>query len=111
MRARVDRRSTKESGVCMAENLTISAQDARPDGQPGGGGASYAIEQFRREDRMSLTRRLFLRSGLAAAGGWLAAPGTQAAASPSPEDPYTSMSAGDADLTQRLAIVNADDLG
>jgi chitin disaccharide deacetylase len=60
---------------------------------------------------MSLTRRLFLRSGLAAAGGWLAAPGTQAVASPSPEDPYTAMSAGDADLTQRLAIINADDLG
>jgi hypothetical protein len=60
---------------------------------------------------MSLTRRLFLRSGLAAAGGWLAAPGTPAAATPSPEDPYTSMSAGDADVNQRLAIVNADDLG
>jgi chitin disaccharide deacetylase len=60
---------------------------------------------------MSLTRRLFLRSGLAAAGGWLAAPGTPAAASPSPEDPYTSMSADDADLHQRLAIINADDLG
>jgi hypothetical protein len=60
---------------------------------------------------MSLTRRLFLRSGLAAAGGWLAAPGTPATASPSPEDPYTSISAGDADVGQRLAIVNADDLG
>jgi predicted glycoside hydrolase/deacetylase ChbG (UPF0249 family) len=60
---------------------------------------------------MSLTRRLFLRSGLAAAGGWLAAPGPQAAASPSPEDPYTSIATGDGDINQRLAIVNADDLG
>ena len=60
---------------------------------------------------MSLTRRLFLRSGLAAAGGWLAAPTTPAAASPSPEDPYTSMSTNDGDGHQRLAIVNADDLG
>ena len=60
---------------------------------------------------MSLTRRLFLRSGLAAAGGWLAAPATPAAASPSPEDPYTSMSTHDGDGHQRLAIVNADDLG
>lgn len=60
---------------------------------------------------MSFTRRFFLRSGLAAAGGWLATPGTPATASPSPEDPYTSMSAGDPDLHQRLAIINADDLG
>ena len=60
---------------------------------------------------MSLTRRLFLRSGLAAAGGWLGAPGTPAAASPSPEDPYTSIATGDGDVNQRLAIVNADDLG
>jgi chitin disaccharide deacetylase len=57
---------------------------------------------------MSLTRRLFLRSGLAAASGWLAAP---AIASPSPEDPYTSTSTHHGDGHQRLAIVNADDLG
>src|SRR5262245_21154876 len=63
------------------------------------------------EDRMSLTRRLFLGSGLAAAGGWLAGPSTPAAASPRPEDPYTAVLAGDPDLKQRLAIINADDLG
>jgi len=60
---------------------------------------------------MSLTRRLFLGSGLAAAGGWLAGPSTPAAASPRPEDPYTAVLAGDPDLKQRLAIINADDLG
>jgi predicted glycoside hydrolase/deacetylase ChbG (UPF0249 family) len=60
---------------------------------------------------MSLTRRRFLGSSLAAAGGWLAAPTAPTAASPSPEDPYTSAVAGDSDLHQRLAIVNADDLG
>ena len=43
---------------------------------------------------MGLTRRLFLRSGLAAAGGWLAAPSAPASATPSPEDPYTAVSPG-----------------
>ncbi|HEX7786458.1 MAG TPA: ChbG/HpnK family deacetylase [Methylomirabilota bacterium] len=60
---------------------------------------------------MGLTRRLFLRSGLAAAGGWLAAPSAPASATPSPEDPYTAASSGGAEVNQRLAIVNADDLG
>jgi predicted glycoside hydrolase/deacetylase ChbG (UPF0249 family) len=60
---------------------------------------------------MAVTRRRFLGSGLAAAGGWLAAPRDAAAVVPSPEDPYTAVSAGDSDLNQRLAIINADDLG
>jgi len=57
------------------------------------------------------TRRLFLRSGLGAAGGWLAASRTPVVAAPRPDDPYTAALAMDPDPTQRLAIVNADDLG
>ena len=57
---------------------------------------------------MNLTRRLFLRSGLAAAGGWLATPSTPAAATRSPEDPYTAVSSGDADLHQRLLTYVSD---
>jgi predicted glycoside hydrolase/deacetylase ChbG (UPF0249 family) len=60
---------------------------------------------------MDLTRRHFLKSGLGVAGGWVAASGVPVAAAPIPEDPYTAAAPGDLDPHQRLAIVNADDLG
>jgi predicted glycoside hydrolase/deacetylase ChbG (UPF0249 family) len=60
---------------------------------------------------MDLTRRLFLKSGLGAAGGWLAAGSAPAPAAARTEDPYTAQAPGDPDPHQRLAIVNADDLG
>lgn len=60
---------------------------------------------------MNLTRRRFLTSGVGAAGGWLATTGAPATAHVRPDDPYTAAAAGDPDPHQRLAIVNADDLG
>lgn len=60
---------------------------------------------------MSLSRRTFLKSGLGGVGGWLAAAGAQASAETPAEDPYVTLAAVTPDPSQRLAIVNADDLG
>jgi predicted glycoside hydrolase/deacetylase ChbG (UPF0249 family) len=60
---------------------------------------------------MSLSRRTFLKSGLGGAGGWLAAAGVPArAAAPSDQSRPGEAPVG-ADPRERLAIVNADDLG
>ena len=60
---------------------------------------------------MTFTRRFFLKSGLGAAGGWLAARDTPASASTPAEDPYVTLASVTLDPSQRLAIINADDFG
>ena len=61
---------------------------------------------------MRLSRRVFLRSGLGGAGGWLAAAGapTRATAG-SADDAHATLEVANPDVRQRLVIVNADDLG
>jgi hypothetical protein len=60
---------------------------------------------------MNLTRRILLKSGLGGAAGWLGATSGPASASTPTEDPYVTLAAVNPDPSQRLAIVNADDLG
>jgi len=61
---------------------------------------------------MALSRRMFLKSGLAGAGGWLTTVGTPAPAPANPaQDPHGTQAVVSPDPRQRLAIVNADDLG
>lgn len=60
---------------------------------------------------MNLTRRIFLRSGLGGVAGWLAASGRPASASSPADDPYMALATVNPGPGQRLAIVNADDLG
>jgi predicted glycoside hydrolase/deacetylase ChbG (UPF0249 family) len=56
---------------------------------------------------MGLSRRRFLKSGLGGAGGWLASGGAPAGAAA----PATGAGPASPELRERLAIVNADDLG
>jgi hypothetical protein len=60
---------------------------------------------------MNLSRRTFLKAGLAGTGGWIAAAGVPASAATPAEDPYVTQAVVDPDPRQRLVIVNADDLG
>ena len=59
---------------------------------------------------MRLSRRVFLRSGLGGAGGWLAAAGAPARATAADES-HAPLEIANPDVRQRLVIVNADDLG
>jgi hypothetical protein len=63
---------------------------------------------------MSVSRRTFFKAGfkagLGGAGGWLATRGAPASASPA-QDPHATQAVVSPDPRQRLAIVNADDLG
>ena len=59
---------------------------------------------------MRLSRRVFLRSGLGGAGGWLAAAGASARATAADES-HAPLEIANPDVRQRLVIVNADDLG
>jgi predicted glycoside hydrolase/deacetylase ChbG (UPF0249 family) len=64
------------------------------------------------EVSITLSRRTFLQSGLGGAGGWLATVGAPAAAPANPaRDPHATQAVVSPDPRQRLAIVNADDLG
>lgn len=60
---------------------------------------------------MTLSRRVFLRSGLGGAGGWLAAAGAPARAAAPADESRASLDVANPDVRERLVIVNADDLG
>jgi predicted glycoside hydrolase/deacetylase ChbG (UPF0249 family) len=58
---------------------------------------------------MGLSRRVFLRSGLGGAGGWLAAAGAPVRAAA--DDSRAPVDVANPEARERLVIVNADDLG
>jgi len=60
---------------------------------------------------MDLSRRTFLKSGLGGAGGWLAAAGVPAQAAAPSDESRTGEAPVGPGPRERLAIVNADDLG
>jgi predicted glycoside hydrolase/deacetylase ChbG (UPF0249 family) len=59
---------------------------------------------------MRLSRRVFLRSGLGGAGGWLAAASAPVRATAADES-HAPLEIANPEVRQRLVIINADDLG